>query len=164
MQKSGYPTLSIWPMWKSTNDQLTNFPSPSPHLFYSQPRAINFLEIYMYSKIRSNQHFKSLSSICEVIERDLIEHDPNFVLHIFGYDELRQSMAFDEQMFAEIQNIPKGSAVTIFDFFGDRFMALLSLEERHRLELDAILFGDRFPGTIRFNSVNDAHQAEFLIM
>ncbi len=30
MQKSAYPTLSIWPMWKSTNDQLTNFPSPSP--------------------------------------------------------------------------------------------------------------------------------------
>lgn len=118
----------------------------------------------MYSKIRSNKPFKSLSSICEVIESGLIERDPNFVLHSFGYDELGQSMVFDEQIFAEIRNIPKGSVVTIFAFFGDRFMALLSLAERHRLELDAIRFGDRFPGTIRFNSVNGAHEAEFLIM
>lgn len=118
----------------------------------------------MYSKNRSNQPNSSLRSFCEDIESGLIVRDPNFLLHFFGHDESGQSMVFDEQMFAEIRNIPKGSVVTIFAFFGDRFMALLSLEERHRLELDAIRFADRFPGTIRFNSVNVAHEAEFLII
>ena len=79
-----------------------------------------------------------------------------------AYDNLGQSMTFDEMLFTALKGHEFDQPITIDDLFEPDFLGLLTTNELHRLAIDAIFFSLRFPGVLSLVSIDTIGRPEFV--
>ena len=80
-----------------------------------------------------------------------------------AYDNLGQSMTFDEMLFDALKAHEFDQPITIDDLFEPDFLGLLTTNELHRLAIDAIFFSLRFPGVLSLVSIDSIGRPEFVV-